>query len=520
MADRNRRAAAHRQPPQGSRSSPSSSHLNHHHHHNNSSNHISTASNQGRGHRPNYHVPHSTTGHRRNPSSSMTNTATSTPTSNFHFDASRSFSSSSQPSSQSPARSSSSRRQRDSLVTSGSDGCTSTICYSYLIAIVSSFLVVLGLYLSLTQFKASYLLISLAGLSIETIGACIYCVSNIRSSRQARRKQRPHTTSIVTSSTNNNNLRQLNNTSRNAIECQITSASAQRQDTTPNLETIGALANGSHLSDAATAININEDCSSQQPPTIDTLSVNMQSILDTTQDPSIARFDEAALISVTGNLDPPVASAPPSDQTDFVSPCFDASLEQSIRDNFILPKPASDPANQQDKVNVGDTRPDSSEPTASTSTSIIVDMSPQMSSPTSSESSPGHQRSSTSINSGSALASQSDLNDSSSIPNRDVTVESPRSAGLVATDPNSDVRRKTKVNLRQQQLARPKPNNWRRTVVLGPSGEEEEIEIDEEDLDNMSILPPSYDSIATVAAPTVSASPSSASQPEGERGND
>lgn len=37
----------------------------------------------------------------------------------------------------------------------------------------------------------------------------------------------------------------------------------------------------------------------------------------------------------------------------------------------------------------------------------------------------------------------------------------------------------------------------RRTLVMGLSGEEEVIEINEEDLDNMSVLPPSYESIAT-----------------------
>lgn len=73
----------------------------------------------------------------------------------------------------------------------------------------------------------------------------------------------------------------------------------------------------------------------------------------------------------------------------------------------------------------------------------------------------------------------SDLSGASSVSN----------GGLVPSDA-TDSAALRKSTHRQRQA------NLRRTLVMGLGGEEEMIEIDEDDLDNMSILPPPYESIA------------------------
>lgn len=78
------------------------------------------------------------------------------------------------------------------------------------------------------------------------------------------------------------------------------------------------------------------------------------------------------------------------------------------------------------------------------------------------------------------------------------------SSNLAVSDSTEMARRKSAPSARQRAA------HLRRTMVLGLSGEEEMIEIDEDDLDNESVLPPSYESISTCVAPLTTATPTTA----------
>lgn len=73
---------------------------------------------------------------------------------------------------------------------SATSECNLSICYSYMLAAISSIMVVVGIYLSLTRFNLNYLYLSLAGLMLVALGACLYCIGRIQLNRKARRKLR------------------------------------------------------------------------------------------------------------------------------------------------------------------------------------------------------------------------------------------------------------------------------------------------------------------------------------------
>lgn len=102
---------------------------------------------------------------------------------------------------------------------------------------------------------------------------------------------------------------------------------------------------------------------------------------------------------------------------------------------------------------------------------------------------PDLQEASTSA--GEQLQNSDDLTNTSSSP---ISQQSSSGSGGLrpsdATD-SAAVRKNVSSSSRQQRQA-----NLRQTLVMGLGGEEEMIEIDEDDLDNMSILPPPYESIA------------------------
>ena len=367
--------------------------------------------------------------------------------------------------------------------------CSSSIFYSYLIAIISSFLVVLGIYLTLTRFEAHFLYISLVGLLIEATSACIYCLSNIRKSRLARRKQtddfflennqpiRHHNhrqqirtvTHILSNRTLTNQspsaITNDNNTSR-TISPSTAQENGIRDNTSVGVLTEHMVSNGHansielsrpdhdsgapqqarHLqfdhADLNQALLSNQQATNslQQLPKnqncydLPNLSDVTQTIINTSQHDNNGNNDEAMT-----SAEPPYAY--PSD------PRVPIETLSSVGEDFQVPTAPTrllTITSGHDETDLIDLQQQS--PIASTSRQLEVTNDPQ-------------------------------------------PVEGPMTREESASAEPAGGRRRR----RQQQRAA----NFRRTLVMGLSGEEEVIEIDEEDLDNMSILPPSYESVAT-----------------------
>jgi hypothetical protein len=294
-----------------------------------------------------------------------------------------------------------------------SSSCTVSICYSYLIAILSSFLVVLGIYLALTKFNPRFLYISLTGLLIEAFSACIFCISTIHKSRLAQYKQ---TTDDVP-----------------ALESEVVASRQQQARAVTHLLTNRTLNN-------QTAIRVTNDDNLDQtnvdtrPPIENCLVTKTQ---NQTIEPRLLAQDSSQINVQPSDIEAPSnCQAPPenADQT---------SGHATIDEQNELPSLGSEHA-------AVETNND-----ASQNTHI-----------------------------------QCDRNESPESVNQALDnpqIDKPQTSANDDPDLNPAPPHASKRN--------PRPANVRRTLVMGLNGEEEVIEIDEQDLDEMSILPPPYESL-------------------------
>lgn len=397
-----------------------------------------------------------------------------------------------------------------------SDECPISICYSYLIAIVSSFLVVLGIYLALTRFTTKYLYISLLGLSIEAFGACFYCLSNIRSSKLARRKQRINSEDFVPGSNsselgnNNNNLesqltrqQQINTITHILSNRALTSNVVDNEATDNNNESNPSAI----VSDSVVIQGIDQESPTQT-------HVNDTHIDNSQESTNVENQRNNENLSKTTNH---ASSTSPEDQTDnslivCSTSTTQGSLEQLPKNNRCLQQsPEAESGNflsstnllegQQTldvepvEVNENATNPAQclaiqqndislNEPIQSTSSENLIDITSNSSSLTIVTHPVNKTHTLQSSNS-------NDL-DLINLQHQSNTASIAHSSSVTAAEPQVESR-KLKPNQSQR------PANIRRTLIMGIGGEEEMIEIDEEDLDNMSILPPSYESVVSTS---------------------
>lgn len=421
-------------------------------------------------------------------------------------------------------------------IQSSSGNCAVSMCYLYLIAIISSFLVVLGIYFSLTKFNPRFLYISLIGLSIEAIGACIYCVNNIRTSKLARRKQRVISDDFILNP--NDSLGNQNNG--------VMSDRQQQQQ--QQITTITHILNNRTLTsnndndrnlneNESTAINNDNNAQSnqsQQQTTVVASRLDRQSEMDQHSHNLTSghgtEFDGQ-------NMASEVAS-PASDQVDSMICILPAQVISSID-----PLPKSEHCQHSPEPNGGDCisssslleyRANSSEQNK-TSSGVIEDQSSAAISHVGSGEGQDQVRGQLSNNivtqfnnhivddtgkekgptEDSLLtvtrSDNLDVNCNADEEHNETTAKSslptnapntntvtdlinlqPQGGGLMVTDVNEPQAVPRRKSSQGQQT---RPAHLRMTLVMGLSGEEEMIEVDEEDLDNMSILPPPYESI-------------------------
>lgn len=256
---------------------------------------------------------------------------------------------------------------RQPLPAQADNNCENPLCFSYLIAILSSLLVVSGLYLSLTKLDLRFLYLSLAGLLSVFFSACLFCIGRLKTNQKSRRKP----TSLP--------------------ENFVLGHSRQQQQLQPT----------------------------RPPPQPALLLTNTQLGLDENQPPRENNIANGEL-SVTIDANP----SPQEQQTDSSHLSSDNGAAQNL---------------------------------------INVDDEPQVAAEQE-ESEPEHSDEQASVR----IAPSAPLPDSTAD-----TVDSPQ--------------------VSSRRTAR--PANMRRTLVMGLSGEQEIIEINEDDLDNMCVMPPSYESL-------------------------
>lgn len=367
------------------------------------------------------------------------------------------------------------------------DECFSSICYSYLIAIVSSFLVVLGIYLSLTKFNIRYLYISLVGLLIEAISACIYCVSNIHSSKLARRKQRVNLQESHGARTDRDGGNNLSNLTRQQEIATITDILNNRTLTTTN--------DVANANDSSAITNDNGLESAQNDRQINPLV--------TQNDPQTSSSEIQQLNSVNNELPDQVNISIPameeSQQDDQIDSVLSSTSTQNTSSK-LLPKRSnsSDSPDNPSSLASSDNNQNhsASNQCSSNMVSLIhvstsnsendtdVALNSVLGDPTQ-KTKMEPQSSNSTDNPEQASNPPIDL---INLDHENSRGYSNPSAALPATEPSVPRRNVSKTNHNRANL--------RRTLVMGLSGEEEMIEIDEDDLDNMSILPPTYESIA------------------------
>lgn len=419
-----------------------------------------------------------------------------------------------------------------SLTDQSSNDCAISMCYSYLIAIFSSFLVVLGIYLSLTRFNVHYLYISLLGLSTVAIGACTYCIGNIRSSQLAKRKQRVNYTPELISDNSQSNIGRIND---NPTRQQQITTRALSNNHTSNL----AL----ESSQVATNLNVvNENNGTLSDQQLSTLS-----------EPQANSLNERATISNTvqnDNLDLRNENA-----IIVISPQINQQADQVDSDDRAG---STHETSQLERLSISSRSPQSPETVSEDFLSSTGLLENQVSLSEQRHSEPSHDRATGNGDKSNALyqpvahassqldSSPSDINnlekngpscsmtenaspsgenpqsanDNESAPSanlvdvtfEDTSIDQDAPSQGTSAEPSTDL-----INLQHQpksncgllmtgneehQVTRRRAQNHernanlRRTLVMGLSGEEEMIEIDEDDLDNMSIPPPSYDSVA------------------------
>lgn len=428
-----------------------------------------------------------------------------------------------------------------------SDGCAISIFYSYLIAIFSSFLVVLGIYLSLTKFNYSFLSISLAGLLIEAFSACIYCISNIRSSRLARRKPRINLDDYILH--NDSNLienRNLENHNLNRHQQPISTITHILSNRDLNSNCVINENDNVHnsIENDPSAINNIETSPLPAQPLQDPLSrseIDVDDERETNQNasitnPKLTRYEDQVDSDDFGlnnngphhnhrlpkNINQPESPEAISGEFSSSTTNLLENQQSSSRDtNSVtgeepLPSQLSinlvsqfnnqlsdndsnvkktaetcDPVEVREELNtsIGGglsnyERSNVQEPLQSSSEVTIVQP----------ESTHYHDQVNTSVKN---QVDSSDLIGTEEL--RPEQVQRPESSPLVIGGVGGDDDDQVEPQVRRKRSSRSglqRPANLRRTLVRGLSGEQEIIEIDEEDLDNMSILPPPYESIA------------------------
>lgn len=406
------------------------------------------------------------------------------------------------------------------------DGCAISIFYSYLIAIFSSFLVVLGIYLSLTKFNYSFLSISLAGLLIEALGACIYCISNIRSSRLARRKQR----------INSDDFMQQND--GGIIENHNLDDDLDRQQQITTITHI--LSNRNLNSNLVTNNGENHDIfnpieSSPSAIITDThpsqTDLQIRSELDneraTNQDasgPTIPEYEDQVDSNnrdSTNNDVPPYNQLPKKVESPEAINCdFSSSTtnllenqQSSSRDTNSIAGDEQVPSQLTvNMVSLFNSQLSDNESSAKKLTKASITDSIEEESNSGIQS--NCERSNMQKPSQGAALTSTELPDSTrnfneetttvkhQVDNSDLTSAEGHRTELAQqeTSPiisnNNQVEAQVRIK-RTTQSGSQRPAILRRTLVMGLGGEPEMIEINEEDLDDMSILPPPYESIAT-----------------------
>lgn len=496
-----------------------------------------------------------------------------------------------------------SRLSNNSSVVTSSSGDTSTsnglsIFYSYMIAICSSFLVVLGIYLALTRIDAHFLYISILGLFIEAFSACIFCISNFHTSKVARRKERinsnefiimggqygldnqqvstqMHPRSVVnpTHMLTNQDVANIvppsetgdntTNVSPNPPSGQVqppddnnsiiennvpTSDRVQQGGTIESWHTTSTtildgsiiplnskskiISQGSNLSQLTSPIvgtqsELPKNDNNDDNTNINTIdNGNNNNITNNNNEDDIAGYQNKQIPgpsslqneSLTTNTHDITPLNP--EKTDVTNPSIDSSMIQQVaanNQNQNEDENQEQASDNQHLVNSSlinkdikrcdrriqedcDDRNQNKVATSSTQAIKCSELSEQQSTSLS-----GEVATITNVITDSThvldnvnnLTVPGDNDGNNSEVNCDTrladarSLSSPqRSSGLIVSDPQSPVSPNTNK----------RPINSRRTLVMGLSGQEELIEIDEEDLDEMSILPPSYDSIVGPSA--------------------
>lgn len=426
------------------------------------------------------------------------------------------------------------------------ESCKVSICYSYLIAMFSSVLVVLGIYLSVTKFNVRYLFISLLGISIEAVGACIYCVSNIIASKSARRKQRINSDDLILNSGSNTE----NNILNNAIGAN--SNRQQQINTITHILSNRTLTNNNNNHDNdtihennTTAINNNTQLlkldQSQSTDIQSNAPVNIEPLNQTSARGDSAMRSENLNLVISSNGHADVSSR--RDQVDFITVCATRPLqsiksensseithcqpspggtsnEECLSTTVLLAddrsrlQPTNSTQNQPTNTSTetGSTGHDDTATTSQTSNlALQIDSQPNQAGGNVVNTPDG-----ISIPETHGSADQQPVITAGTVPAVDGALSAKPVAGadrqaeessdlinleprggpnLIVVGETNDgqaiVRRSPQVQSQQRAA------HLRRTLVMGLGGEEELIEVNEEDLDNMSVLPPSYESITT-----------------------
>jgi len=379
-----------------------------------------------------------------------------------------------------PDLSSSMRGQSRSDDIEQSVGFVSTsIWYSCLFSILSSFLVVSGIYFSLTKFDARFLFISVSGFLMIAVVSCVDCMSNLVKSKKAQHKQPSRVISGDRNQIETSHARvtrqQPNRTVANILTNGTLNSSAilpssashsdriERREDIINIDgqntqtenVLGAIVDGDNqmieIQTPDTALDIQSDTTSKtaQPPT---QISSEQTRKNYAQSPVSAHRLHDSEIPQNQRL--------PDNET-FVNT---QPLEPTNTDNLIPPTSPNTEAHTTDNIEqdtVVSERPSGER--------ILY---PTRTRPTFSQ--PGE-----------TIDSRQDdsLQDSAASDLRD--------------GPESQITQSRAVTNHLTPRRNGRIPNMRRTLVMGLSGEEEVIEINEEDLDEMSDLPPPYESIGS-----------------------
>lgn len=421
------------------------------------------------------------------------------------------------PSTSSNLAGSSSRSSREA-----SFGHSKSICYSYLIAMLCSFLVALGIYLSLTRFNLKYLYISLIGLLIEAVGACIYCICNIRSSQLARQKPRLATEEFIldtsgnirtNNTTNGNNVITIPTSNNHQTQRQLTTTTTAGQSPTIthilSNRTFNSNSNndeniGTTSVDSITAININND--SQTPEQQQQSTRPKNSTEDGGENvnslpPSTSNSGDQTPANLNHSSENSIIIIPDEGHEDRIDSLLTATSASLTIPVDQLPTSTTadtalthDPSTENTDGNVQTaTEADANQIVAPSQMSINLSsqFTGQLQDGKSSKNKQPNSPSTVSSGIASPESSQQqEISLSTSSAGPQPVSENDSTAAATASSSNQSG------ELSQQQQAAQERRRNRRTLIMGLSGEEEAIEIDEDDLDNMSILPPPYESIA------------------------